>query len=76
MGTIQHTNNNRKLLSSRRRWEIREILNHPTTLAHILFNINNPYSTELGRLRNLKVWTLRYFELDDNQIKKCQKFPV
>ena len=47
---------------------MREILNHPTTLAHILFNINDPYSAELRRLRNLKVWTQRYFELDDNQI--------
>jgi hypothetical protein len=62
------TNNNRRLLSSRRRWEIKEILNHPTTLAHILFNITDPHSAELGRLRKLKVWTLRYFELDDNQI--------
>jgi hypothetical protein len=62
------TNNNRKLLTSRRRWEMREILNHPNTSVHTLFNITNPYSTELGRLRNLKVWTLRSFELDDNQI--------
>jgi hypothetical protein len=47
---------------------MREILNHLTTPAHILFNITNLYSAELGRLRNLKFWTQRYFELDDNQI--------
>jgi hypothetical protein len=51
------TNNNRKLLTSRRRWEMREILNHPTTPAHILFNITNLHSAELERLRNLKFWT-------------------
>lgn len=66
--TYLDTNNNRKLLTSRCRWEMREILNHPTTPAHILFNIDDPHSTELGRLRNLKVWTQRCFQLDDNQI--------
>ena len=62
------TNTNRSLLTSRRRWEMREILNHPNTSAHVLFNITDQHSTKLGRLRNLKVWTQRYFELDDNQI--------
>jgi hypothetical protein len=62
------TNTNRSLLTSRRRWEIREILNHPTTPAYILFNITSSHDLELGRLRNLKSWTLRYFELDNNQI--------
>jgi hypothetical protein len=47
---------------------MREILNHPNAHAHTLFNINDPYNTELGRLSNLRIWTLRYFELDNNQI--------
>jgi hypothetical protein len=65
---LRNVSTNRSLLTSRRRWEMREILNHPTTPAHTLFNIDDFYSTELGRLRNLRLWTLRYFELDDNQI--------
>lgn len=40
LNTYLLTNNNRKFLSSRRRWEMREILNYPQILAHILFNTN------------------------------------
>lgn len=65
---LHNISTNRSLLTSRRPWEMREILNHPTTPVYTLFNINDSYSTELGRLRNLRIWTHRYFELDNNQI--------
>jgi hypothetical protein len=64
---------NRSLLTSCRRWEMREILNHLITPAHTLFNIDDFYSTELGRLCNLWLWTLQYFELDSNQIYRSAK---
>jgi hypothetical protein len=52
---------------------MREILNHPITSAHILFNITNLSSAELERLCNFKFWTQRYFELDNNQIYRSAK---
>jgi hypothetical protein len=42
---LRNVSTNRSLLTSRRRWEMREILNHPTTLAHTLFV--GPYGVQL-----------------------------
>jgi hypothetical protein len=53
---------NRSILTSIRRVEMRSILRNPT----ILFSKEAyPDKAERGRLRNLKVWTLKHFILDD-----------
>jgi len=53
---------NRSVLTGQRRSEMRDILGNPE------MSIDVGDSNENARLRNLKVWTLKYFELDENQL--------
>ena len=56
---------NRKILTLTRRWEMYTILRNPVTRVETLFNVTDPYSAELVRLRILRFWTNKYFELQD-----------
>ena len=55
--------NNRSTLTSRHRSEMKEILRTPSILYSSI-----PDRAERARLQNLKVWTLKNFHLQDNQI--------
>jgi len=61
---------NRKMLSSARRAHMKDILQNP----NIQFSEHIYGRAEKGRLQNLKVWTLKHFELQDMQIyRKAEK---
>jgi hypothetical protein len=66
--TLVRDGPNRKILTPTRRWEMRTILRNPTKRVETLFNVEDPYSAELARLRTLRNWTIRHFELQDQQV--------
>jgi hypothetical protein len=57
--------NNRYILTSIRRQQMRSILRNP---AISYSKEAYPDRKERGKLQNLRVWTLKHFILDDNQI--------
>jgi hypothetical protein len=62
---------NRSVLSMKKRAEMREILMHPNMQLRDLFNLNPRVSIErdeLARLRNLKTWSMKNFQLSNNQV--------
>ena len=59
---------NRSMLTGQRRSKTRDILRNPEMSIDVGDRNKN------ARLRNFEVWTLKYFELDENQIYRKHVF--